>query len=188
MRRNQIRRLRTMTSVTCGAQASALCTLLLLGASTAWAGNIQKCVNADGQVSYSDKPCLTTEESETVSIRRDPQSDLRWPTPTVMEPWKKECAAARQALREQTVPLSELEHLREKVRVCLQLEILDGQREAELAAKAEAEERRQEIARMSPECQARYGELITLQTTMEAPDEIKRYIRLSDKYQSDCKH
>lgn len=180
MIRNLIQLLRRSTHV------SPLSFLLLMSSSMALAGEIHKCVDAQGKVSYSDKPCLSTETSATIPNVHNPTVDLQWPAPLVTSRLQQECIAARQAMRDKTVPLSELENLKNRIRLCLYLEIKELERETQAARKADAEKRQAELARMSPECQALWKEVSTLQTTIESPDEINHYINRSELYQRSC--
>ncbi len=166
--------------------AALCCGLWLMSSSPAWAGDIHKCVDAQGSVSYSDKPCSGTETATTMPEVRDPPADLRWPAPQTPSPVQAQCAADRQAMRDQTVPLSELEKVKNRIQGCLLLEIQELERQVQADRKAEAEKRAAEIARMSPKCQARWKELIDLQVTMETPDEINRYIKRGDIYRRKC--
>ncbi|MGE4070653.1 MAG: DUF4124 domain-containing protein [Lysobacterales bacterium] len=165
---------------------AALCGWLLMSSSPAWAGDIHKCVDEQGSVSYSDKPCSGTETATTMPEVRGSPADLRWPASQAPSPVQAQCAADRQAMREKTVPLSELEKVKNRIQGCLLLEMQELERQAQADRKAEAEKRQAEIARMSPKCQARWQELIDLQVTMETPDEINRYIKLGDIYRRKC--
>ena len=123
--------------------AAACIALLLLCSAFAWAGGIQKCLDAQGKVAYSDKPCPTTQKSETI--------------PTAPKATETKQSAAPKAAG------------------------------AESAARSdETEEQRVKLAGMSPQCRALWQEVVTLQTTIETPEEISHYIKRSELYQRTC--
>lgn len=162
--------------------------LLFWCSAYAWGGGIQKCVDADGKVAFSDKPCPTAATSETITLAPKPLATQQSAAQTFSDTQRDVCAATKKAMRDKTLPVEELEELKRQIKECVGLSALiaaASQQAAERSAN-EAEAQRAKIARMSPECQALWQEVVTLQTTIETPDEIRHYINRSDLYQSTC--
>ncbi len=163
------------------------CTTVLLGSSIAWAGEIQKCVDVQGKVSYTDKPCPATDKSETLRMAADPPVAPESPAPPLGSAQSAECAAVKQAMRDQTVPVDRLNEHNNRVRTCLRAELQEAMAQAEADERAEAQARRAEIARKSPECQALYTELSALQASLETPDKVNYYIGRQREYERTCR-
>jgi hypothetical protein len=170
-------------------QTNIICLGLLMLVSTLASGaGIQKCVDAQGKISYTDKPCQGAEKS--VSSRPAPASkvirtasELTQPAPALSNDLRKLCEADRLAMREKTVPIADLEKLGNRIATCSYLEIQEA-----IAAHdaAEASESQAEFARKSPACQAQFTKLSDLQTTMETSEEIEHYIALQRVYERTC--
>jgi Domain of unknown function (DUF4124) len=170
-------------------QTKIMCLGLLMLVSTLASGaDIQKCVDAQGKVSYTDKPCQGAEKS--VSSRPAPApkvirtaSEPMQPAPALSNDLRKLCEADRLAMREKTVPIADLEKLKIRIAACAHLEIQEA-----IAAHdaAEASESQAEFTRKSPACQAQFTELSDLQSTMEASEEIEHYIALQRVYERTC--
>jgi Domain of unknown function (DUF4124) len=162
-------------------QAKVICFgLLMLITMFASGAGIQKCVDAQGKVSYTDKPCQGTEKSKV--IRAAPAQ----PTPALSNALRKACEADRLAMREKTVPIADLEKLKNRVAACAQLELRELLAASEAIDAAEAREWHAEFARKSPACQARWKELSALQSTMETSEETEHYIALQRVYERTC--
>jgi hypothetical protein len=174
-------------------QAKMMCLgLLMLVSMFAHGASIQKCVDAQGKVSYTDKPCQSAESPvysrpvrETKAIRA--ATEPTQPAPVLRDALRKACDADRLAMREKTVPIADLETVKNRVAACTHLEIQEIASAIEAADAVEASEWQAEFARKSPKCQALYTELSALQSTMEAPEEIEHYIALQRVYERTCR-
>jgi hypothetical protein len=157
----------------------------------AHSASIQKCVDAQGKVSYTDKPCQSAESSvfsrpaEGSKVIRTAAESTQSATP-LSNALRKACDADRLAMREKTVPIADLEKVKNRIAACTHLEIQEIASAIEAADAVEASERQAEFARKSPKCQALYTELSALQSTMEAPEEIEHYIALQRVYERTC--
>ena len=162
--------------------------LLLLVSMLARGADVQKCVDAQGKVSYTDKPCQHAEKS--VFSRPAPVSKVirtaskpTQPAPALSNGLRKVCDADRLAMREKTVPIADLEKVKNRIAACAYIEIQEA---TAVHDAAEASESQAEFARKRPACQALFKELSALQTTMETPEEIEHYIARQRVYERTC--
>jgi hypothetical protein len=153
--------------------------LLMLVSALASGGSIQKCVDAQGKVSFTDKPCQSTEKATVIK----PTQAAPLPTSTQTSTWKKVCDADRLAMREKTVPIKELEQVKNRIATCLYLQVQEA---AAAHAAREASESRAEFARKSPTCQALFTEVSALQAKLETPEQIQHYIERTAVYERTC--
>jgi hypothetical protein len=162
---------------------------LLLATTPLTAASYNKCVDKNGAVSYSNKPCPTNQSKQVVNVAPAPaykaqpeRADLE-----LSAQQRAQCDAARRTIRGNApIEPSELERLRTQIQVCVVAEFNATIKamEAEDRAAAKAEEAR--IKAMSPACQSIRKELIALQTSMSEPAQIDDYIKMQRVYEQDC--